>query len=205
MVYAARSSVLLRNVMSKSTADHFETLRLFCGIACPLLPAIADELQLLQAASEVAGSGLRVVKPENLHLTLHFLGACRATAVPAIADALAAACEGLPPFTLTARGAGCFHGALWLGVQPDTTLSQLAARLQERLATLGFAGDGRHWQPHITLARLNHNPRFDWKSWQRQRRDTHFGSLTVHEALLYRSATLADGAHYTVLQRAMLG
>ncbi len=191
--------------MSKSTAGHPPTLRLFAGIACPLLPTIADELQLLRTASAVSGSGLRVVKPENLHLTLKFLGACPASTIPEIADALTAACVGLQSFTLTISGAGSFHGALWLGVQPDAALDLLADRLQAKLAALGFVGDGKHWQPHITVARLNHKPGFDSLGWQRQRRGRQFGTLRVQEALLYRSDTLADGAHYSVLQRAVLG
>ena len=205
MVYAARKFVLLSDVMPKSTSDDPQTLRLFTGLACPLLPAIADELQLLQSAARETGSGLRVVKPNDLHLTLTFLGTCPVSAVAAITDALTAACHGSQPFTLTISGAGSFHGALWLGVQPHALLDQLAARVRQSLAASGLVSDGKHWQPHITVARMNHKPRFDWKRWQRERCDLGFGTFVVQEALLYRSDTLAGGARYSVLHRGRLG
>lgn len=179
-------------------------LRLFIGIACPLLPGVASVLQALGEASQEAGSGVRVVKPANLHITLKFLGTCSAEQVTHIEQALAATASKHGAFDINLQGAGCVHGALWLGVQPSPSLYDLEATLREHLLALGFTADAKPYQPHLTVARLNHNPGFAWRAWQQQLQTSAFGSFAVNAIHLYQSETLATGAHYTVLHSAAL-
>ena len=70
-----------------------ERLRLFCALLLP--PAAVDGLVAWQTA-ELAphGEKLRLVSPENLHVTLAFLGATPAARAGEVAEALREACAG---------------------------------------------------------------------------------------------------------------
>src|SRR4051812_38731050 len=70
-----------------------ERLRLFCALLLP--SAAVDDLVAWQTAELTPrGERLRVVSPENLHVTLAFLGATPAARAGEVAEALRQACAG---------------------------------------------------------------------------------------------------------------
>jgi 2'-5' RNA ligase len=137
-------------------------LRLFIGIACPCTPVISRLLGALpgepEGAADSRAAGLRVVAPDSLHITLKFIGAAAAPALPEIVSAMQRALANCKAFTLQLRGAGSFQSALWLGVEPNPALSGLATALNEAMAALGYAEEAKPFRPHLTLARLKHPP-----------------------------------------------
>ncbi|MDO9317913.1 MAG: RNA 2',3'-cyclic phosphodiesterase [Gammaproteobacteria bacterium] len=153
-------------LLTGAVAGNAAPLRLFIGITCPCTPVIAGLLdglldELHNEQQSAAGShtaGLRVVAPHNLHITLKFIGAAAATALPDIVSAMQQALANHHAFTLQLRGAGSFQSALWLGVEPNAALNALVKGLNEALAPLGFAPETKPYRPHLTLARLTHPP-----------------------------------------------
>lgn len=107
----------------------------------------------------------RWVKPENIHLTLKFLGDVPASRVAAIEGALAAACQGSFPFVVHLAELGCFPNAsrprvVWVGVQGDLDpLIALQRQVEASLVALGFPPERRGFHPHLTLARVNRHAR----------------------------------------------
>lgn len=97
-------------------------------------------------AQAVSGSFTR---PENLHLTLAFIG--ESEDPEAAAKAVDAAAG--PPFFLAVRGFGHFGDLWWVGIEKNPALTGLAESLQESLRRHGFHVDKRPFRPHITLAR----------------------------------------------------
>jgi 2'-5' RNA ligase len=98
---------------------------------------------------------LRLVSPEQLHLTLHFIGPAE---VEAIAPTLAAV--EAPAFEVSIRGVGFFASArgptvLWAGIEANQSLQQLHQSLGAALQTIGVRVDPRPYAPHITLARCH--------------------------------------------------
>lgn len=178
--------------------------RLFIAIPCPLTPPLKTAHDELRAAMRVPDSGVRVVDPDTLHLTLKFLGAAAETQQAVLRTTLAQLLQDQQAFTLRLTGAGSFHGALWLGVTPEPQLDSLASKLNAGLEALGFAPESKPFQPHVTLARLNRNPQFDWKSWLQQQRQRDWGSLAVNRVQLYRSETHPDGARYSLMDSMLL-
>ena len=93
--------------------------------------------------------------PENLHLTLAFLGECdvRQTAV---AKQAMAAVDFTPPEIIIDR-VGRYQrdggDIWWAGVRETPALMALQRDLAERLRTAGFALEQRKYSPHITLGR----------------------------------------------------
>jgi RNA 2',3'-cyclic 3'-phosphodiesterase len=136
-----------------------EQLRLFVAVEIP--EGVRQALGDLQR--ELRGRGLerlRWVRPEGIHITLKFLGENPAGRVPAIAAAIGAATEGVPPHSLHLGKLGCFGSkqsprVLWVDAEGDAaTLVRLQRQVEEALSPLGFAPEQRQFSPHITLARV---------------------------------------------------
>ena len=103
----------------------------------------------------------RWVQPEQLHLTLCFIGEVDGTTFLDIREALAEIV--FPPFTLHLRGVGFFPPrgqprVVWAGVAPCEPLMVLQRKIATRLFQLGVELENRKFSPHITLARLQQTP-----------------------------------------------
>lgn len=112
-----------------------------------------------------AGGKVRWVEPENLHVTLKFLGDVQDGDLPAVLQAVADAAGEAEPFDFEVCGVQCIPptGALrmiWTGVrEPTGRLAGLFERLESALAPLGHKPEGRQFHPHITLGRVRTEPR----------------------------------------------
>lgn len=96
-----------------------------------------------------------LVKPDKLHLTLHFLGDVPADRVADLRGALRLPFE---PFSLDWGEAGVWPNGVAV-LQPLATppaLLRLHAALGERIAQLSLPLDERPYRPHVTLARRAH-------------------------------------------------
>ena len=140
-------------------SDEPSALRLFIAVE---LPANVRQ-RLADVADELRGMGLerlRWVRPENIHITLKFLGETPAERQPQIEDALRAAAEGVAPHELTLGELGKFGGrqnprVLWVDVRGDVdALKALHKRVDAKIAPLGFPADERPFAAHLTLARV---------------------------------------------------
>ncbi len=106
---------------------------------------------------------VRWSRPEQLHLTLKFVGEVDNRELPQLCDRVRAACFELPPFSLELKGLGAFPQnkpprVLWVGVEEGTDeLRALAERLDEQLAGLGIPRETRQFTPHLTLGRVGRN------------------------------------------------
>ncbi len=105
--------------------------------------------------------GARWVEPDQMHLTLRFIGevdgAVREDLRSELGRVLAAR------FTLTLSGTDCFGGrrrarTLWVGIEPCPPLLELHAKIEAALGRAGVAPEGRKFLPHLTLARLKAGP-----------------------------------------------
>lgn len=108
---------------------------------------------------------IRWVAPENIHLTLKFLGDVAAGKIPPLTRALADACASIAPFTLTFDGVGAFPNTrrpnvIWVGVAGEVeTATRLAQKIDDACAGLGFAREERPFSPHLTVGRVKRDAR----------------------------------------------
>src|SRR2546430_5286414 len=129
--------------------------------------------ETVRAALGAAIEGLRRVArdvawvaPENLHLTLKFLGQVREARTAELVAAIAQATSGFAAFEATVAGLGAFPTptrprVIWAGVgRGADALVGLAGRVDEALAALGFEREPRPFSPHATLGRVR-TPRRD--------------------------------------------
>jgi 2'-5' RNA ligase len=122
-------------------------MRLF--IALQLSPEV--KAVLLEAAGMLRAQahGGNFTRPENLHLTLAFIGETQSVSAARAALDEAAG----PAFSITVGGLGNFGALWWAGVEKSPALSALAERVQKALRIRGFEIERRAFRPHITLAR----------------------------------------------------
>src|SRR5688500_9053956 len=87
------------------------------------------------------------VEPENLHLTLAFLGEVPVLEIPEICNTAAASIGDFEPFDIEVQGVGAFPDlrrprTIWLGVgQGAEEMIALHDTLQAGLVKLGFRGE----------------------------------------------------------------
>ena len=128
-------------------------MRLFAAIQ--FSPAVKAALLEAVAALRHQGTGT-FTRPENLHLTLAFIG--ETEDLPGAKAALEAACVG-GPVSLTVGGLGHFNDLWWTGVRENPKLEKLALAVQRALREQGFSIEKRAWKPHVTLVRRWRGPR----------------------------------------------
>ena len=104
--------------------------------------------------AEVRGTGGKPNPPENLHMTLHFLGPTPYDLIAPLIERVAAL--PLNPFELTLNQYGYWQRArtLWLGLhETPPGLAELARDLGRISHELGLPRQRRAFIPHMTLAR----------------------------------------------------
>ncbi|HQR06675.1 MAG TPA: RNA 2',3'-cyclic phosphodiesterase [Gemmatales bacterium] len=125
-------------------------MRLFTAIVIP--SPVAQQLARLQP---LTSSGIRLVKTEQIHLTLHFLGDTSLAIVQQELQGFSG-----PAFELTIDRLGSFPTAersttLWAGLQESKPLMELHSDIEARLVAAGYRPEKRAYRPHITLARCS--------------------------------------------------
>ena len=125
-------------------------IRLFVGLGLP--ETLSERLTGLRGQIP----GARWVPPENLHITLRFIGEVDEETAADL-DAVLARIDA-PSFEIGLQGVGHFESrglvrALWAGVARDPALDHLQARVETACQRAGLAPEGRKFHPHVTLAR----------------------------------------------------
>jgi len=146
--------------------------------------------------------GARWVPPEQLHLTLRFIGEVEGTAFREIREALATIT--LAPFPLNLKNLGCFPPrktprVLWAGIKsPPDALFTLRNRIEKNLLKLGIEPEHRKFSPHITLARLKEAPTNRLANYLAGNGLFSAEPFTVENFHLYSSSLSAKGAIHTL-------
>ncbi len=99
--------------------------------------------------------------PEQMHLTLRFIGEVDGATARDVASALSEIDS--PAFPINPSGVGSFGNGraarvLWVGVAPCPEVVRLQAKIETAMQRIGLAPERRKFHPHITLARLNGAP-----------------------------------------------
>jgi 2'-5' RNA ligase len=153
------------------------------------------------------------VDPENMHLTLKFLGDVDAREVHHVCGAVREAARGVEPFKLEIRGTGAFPNArrprtIWLGAgEGAEQLGVLAERIESALEKLGYRREARHFSAHLTIGRIRRGGPGVTEIGEliRKYADFDVGRAALAEAVVFSSELTRSGPIYEVLSRAALG
>lgn len=128
-------------------------------VAVTLAPALRESVAGVRAVLGDAGGRLRWVAPQNLHLTLRFLGEITETQVARVTEATREAVASAGPFSITLAGVDAFPSprsprVVWVGVtQGADRLAALTGSLEAALRRRKFPAEPRSFHPHLTVAR----------------------------------------------------
>ena len=183
-------------------------MRLFVALEMPSavrehFATLISQLRALESKSSAKKP--RWVRPENLHVTLKFIGHVDPALLDPIRATLAKLCSN-GPVDLRFRGLGFFPNAkrprvLWAGTAASPNLSSLARDIDASLAKLGISAEERAFTPHLTLARCEPSAISAAMAGVVERDSARdFGGLRTTQFHLIESKLKASGAEYTTLQ-----
>jgi 2'-5' RNA ligase len=148
------------------------------------------------------------VRPENIHLSLKFLGEVDESQDADLRAALkqAAGTRNEPrPLTVQITGFGVFPDyhrphVLWAGVTPDAGLELLQHGVEQAFAPLGFPTEARAFRPHVTVGRSEREARpRDFKGLEEILAGTEFDeTVAVEQVDLMQSTLKPEGPVYQV-------
>jgi 2'-5' RNA ligase len=183
-------------------------VRLFVALEIPA--AVRDNLaafvkDMRGLSEQLADKRVRWVRPENLHVTLKFIG----EVAPQKLDGILASLAGVhsdAPLDLSFRGLGFFPNesrpaVLWTGLDASANLSTLAGDIERALETQRIAREKRPFVPHLTLARFAQPVLQEKMRAAIQKNiEREFGSFETREFHLIESKLKPRGAEYVTLQ-----
>lgn len=151
------------------------------------------------------GRGVKWVEPENLHLTLRFLGDTPESLLPQVEDAISESCVGIAPFKLAIQGAGCFPNkqrprSFWAGLSNSKSLEILHEEIASRMNELGFEPDEKKFVPHLTVARIKEPIGKERITKAFLSFDLRSAPYQVDHVTLVESSLRQEGPTYTVLK-----
>ena len=105
------------------------------------------------------GADVKLVQPENIHITIKFLGDTNESHVDAIEQAMKASVQNITPFTVTLKGTGVFPNqkyikVLWVGITNTAAIETIAKTIDTSLIPLGFPKEQRGFSAHLTVGRV---------------------------------------------------
>jgi len=165
--------------------------RLFVSVELP------DEAKHALARIAYDVPGARWLEPDEMHLTVRFIGEVDGTVFD---DVLATLDEvRLAPFTLALCGVGHFPPRgepriLWAGLEHSAELKSLHDKVESAVVRAGVEPERRKFAPHVTLARLRGAPVRAVGSFIARNGLFRAGPLAVHAFHLFSSNLSAKRA-----------
>lgn len=181
-------------------------------IALDLGESVRERLVSLQEALARTGAEVNWVEPENLHITLLFLGEVDEREVADVCRVVAERAQKIAPFSLQIQGAGAFPNlrrprVIWVGVAGGTQeVVALHDTLEEGLLELGcYRREDRQFTPHVTLGRVKKEENTQPLAALLAKKGVfQAGSTTITSVQVMSSQLTPDGPIYSVLSRARL-
>jgi 2'-5' RNA ligase len=136
-----------------------EMVRAF--IAVPASDEVRHLVKDVVGSLRWAGADVKWVEPENVHFTVKFLGNISQEDAQKLGRALSESLRDTGGFDVTIVKAGTFPGGtkaprvVWLGLgEGFETLKDVALKVEDACAGLGFGRETRPFKAHLTIGRV---------------------------------------------------
>ncbi len=174
-------------------------MRLFIAIDLP--ESVTERLSIMSCGLP----GASWAQPDQMHLTLRFIGEVDGTMFKDIQESLADI--RFKPFSIQLQDVGFFPPrkkprVVWVGLGEESKeqLIRLRNRIESAMVRLGLEPEGRKYAPHITLARLHNTPANRVGRFLEQHSMFIMPPFEVNGFRLYSSVLNARGARHYVEQ-----
>ena len=180
-------------------------MRVFIAIELP--ESVRSRIAALVGRLRESGARVSWVRPENMHLTLRFLGEADPEPVERLEHILSDAYKATPAFALQVQGTGAFPNTrkpsvIWVGVGPlEGPLMQVQDAAEAAARAIGLPPEKKAFHAHITLARIR-NARAARPLMERfeEERDFDAGEFSVASVSLFSSQLTPKGPIYARLE-----
>lgn len=160
-----------------------------------------------------SGAAANWVEPENLHLTLNFLGDVDDRRVNEVCQAAKEVARNHEPFEVKLRGVDAFPRlqaprVMWAGVEVGgEQVEQLQRELTTAFRDLGFPKERGKFVPHLTIGRLRRGKSANesLRSLLAKHHDFDAGTALIEEMVVFSSLLESGSPIYTPLSRMTLG
>ena len=181
-------------------------MRVFIAVELP--EKVRKEIDYLQHRMRATTNRIKWVDSSAIHITLKFLGEIEEKKLTSVYQATGDTVRGAKTFLLGLEGVGVFpeNGdprVIWIGIgEGSREISKMAAQLEKKLCSQGFAREQRKWVPHITLGRVKLlKDRETLMNLITEHRHVSGGTVQVREVTVMQSRLTPGGARYNPLQR----
>lgn len=130
-------------------------------VALPIPPEAQRAIHSYQTRlrSLLPDRSVRWSKPEQWHITLHFLGNCPPAVMDEVSCHLDSVCSDYGGVNPRTHRLGVFPAVLrpnvlWIGIENSQGLKELQSAITRRIAKFGSSRESRDYCPHVTLARI---------------------------------------------------
>lgn len=184
--------------------DNIERVRAF--IALDISSDIKEKLSNLQKSLKDTDIKIRWVAPENIHITLKFLGNVEGNKISKIKNVLREVVEENEAFIIKFTGIGAFphlHNprVIWVGIEEgEAGLKKINQKIEEGLKKIKIKREGKEFQPHLTIGRMKSS--FNKKimiDLINKYKDEKWGEIVAEKITLYKSTLTAKGPVYSPL------
>ncbi len=181
-------------------------MRTFIAIELP--QEIKSALSNIQAELKQAHADVKWVKPENIHLTLKFLGEIDETLVEKICAILEGIARQNTLFNLSLSDLGAFPKlnyprVIWIGVTNDQPVVKIAEEIEKEAVEIGLPSESRPFSSHITVGRvrsgLNQGALIEKLIFLKKNFPASNLEFKVHSLTLFKSTLTPTGPIYEVL------
>ena len=165
--------------------------------------------KLVQAQDKIArtkAAKIKFVEPENLHITLKFLGEITEEQAKEISEILGKIAKKYKKHEVKVKGIGVFPNysyvrVIWAGVEGDQIIKSMANDIERELRKLGFKRD-KDFIAHVTIGRVKFvKDKVELMLTLRELANEDFGIFTVDVIELKKSTLTPKGPIYETIAR----
>jgi len=180
-------------------------------IAVAISSEVRGNIAQIQAEFRKGDPDVKWVEPENLHLTLEFLGEVGEEKLSGVIEKTRLALSGIFNFKVHLSGLGSFPNlrsprVVWVGVKEGKEeLKNLSERIEENLSHLGFTEEKREFSAHLTIGRVR-SPRKREKLVKKieELESSDVGEFSVDKVLVMESQLSPKGPTYRIIEEVSL-
>jgi RNA 2',3'-cyclic 3'-phosphodiesterase len=166
---------------------------------------VTRRLASIQKFLVQTGADLKLVEPQNIHMTIRFLDDISPVMVDKVFEEMKRV--KFTPFTVVFKGLGAFPDVrsprvLWVGItQGAEQLKSVSSQIEPGLQKLGFAPDPKGFSPHLTIARVRSGAnKVILSDFMTKNGNHEFGSVTASCFRLKKSDLTSNGPIYSTIR-----
>lgn len=166
---------------------------------------VLEDIYNAQKILNKTGADLKLIKPQNIHVTIRFLGNIQPSMVDKIFEEMKKI--QFSPFEVKIKGMGAFPHlqylrVVWAGItEGGDQMENVFKQLEPNLRKMGFKPDHKGFSPHLTIARVKSGRnKAQLAECIKENENYDFGTVIAKCLRLKKSNLTPNGPIYTTLK-----